>query len=478
VLLSPGFAGIAAFFLLRQLTGAGAVASAGAALVFALCPYVLGCMANGQVAKLQHWVLPAYLLALHLSLKAARPRRALASVFLVAFVTSFTAPSYGLQLPFLWLACAGAGVVTATGGRRRLAARAAVALLVTGVAMLPALHYFRPQADMVTVVLDDREVEVLPASLPAGRGMDGPRTVVPENNIQLDDMVLGVLGRDLREDRTNHVGYLGLPLILLSLASLRWRFPGQGLGWALLLGGGVLSLGPELHWGGSLLRVAGKEVLLPAKLLEWARYPLDTSGMYYRLVLMASLGLSILLGGLASRFRPGRAVALTWTLGLVSVADGFRSTGGLWPVPLRGDLDRAMLEQMAEDPVVGAVLDLPMRLGPHTGKSYFLAALVHRRPVSGLLRSTLEEGHVVARQRALEGALHAGDAALVGQLLAGEGFAFLVHHPEIPPQRPLHGGEVFPRIEGETLVEVLGPPLLEGRTLVWRVEDLLRPQTP
>lgn len=60
LLLAPTLAGLAAFAWLRRLVGPGVAAVAGA-LPFATSPYLLGCLAAGQICKAQIWLLPAAL---------------------------------------------------------------------------------------------------------------------------------------------------------------------------------------------------------------------------------------------------------------------------------------------------------------------------------------------------------------------------------------------------------------------------------
>ena len=64
LLLSPAISALAAWLLIRRITAASPFTCAGAALAFALSPYVMGCLANGQIAKIQLWILPLHLWAM------------------------------------------------------------------------------------------------------------------------------------------------------------------------------------------------------------------------------------------------------------------------------------------------------------------------------------------------------------------------------------------------------------------------------
>jgi len=65
---------------------------------------------------------------------------------------------------------------------------------------------------------------------------------------------------------------------------------------------------------------------LPALILEKLHYPLASSGMYYRGIQIATLGIALLIAGACQRIGGARAVLLAWILGAGQVFDGWRIT--------------------------------------------------------------------------------------------------------------------------------------------------------
>jgi hypothetical protein len=227
-----------------------------------------------------------------------------------------------------------------------------------------------------------------------------------------------------------------------------------------------VALGPVLVSGDSFVLWHERRLRLPVMLLEVLRYPTRTSGMYYRAVVLASLGLPLLLAAGWPRRRARWLVALAWGLGLLPVADGWRISRDLWPPPSGPVPGRALLEAMAADPVPGAVLDLPVEGGTWEGGNAMIAATIHGRATTAMPRQTSRQYlPQTARLAALvDRALEAGEPEQAASLLADRGFRYLCWRPWLDdPQR-------LPALE-----LALGPPMGDERLYCWALEAAASP---
>ncbi len=359
-LLALPLSALAAWPLLRRWTGAGPWALAAGCLAFALCPFALGTFATGELPKLQIGLIPLFLYALDRACDARPWRWALAAAAL-ASITAFTSPYFGLTIPLLSLGLLGADALR----RRRLRRPLLLGLLVAA-ALLPAWAYYR--------------TEPLPTELqlfmPAMSGGLAAELPSPHPVASLKDLLVGP--RILRGDPwlTRHVPYLGSLLLgALALLSLlgKGRRQGRRTGLILLGAGALLALGPQLYL---VDQAAG--LPLPAGILALLRYPLVEGGMYYRLAILASLGLALWLVAETAR-RPW----LAWALLALQLADAVRASGP-WPLQV---VPVPAVERMAEmrgrD---GAVLNLPLERGLTRNQRSLLQAALHGRPTNALPR--------------------------------------------------------------------------------------------
>lgn len=371
VLLSPALAGLAALALLRRTFHVHPRIAAGAAMAYALCPFALGSLVNGQVAKFNHWVLPLFLLAFHGVLTRPQRVRTWGLLALATVASSFTSPSLTLFVPpaaGLW--ALGHVARRKPGFRRILVAGGALAL--TAASLLPAWSYYGGETDPETSGFEpgaNVQSHVLAEPAPVALG---------------DDLLLGHGRREGNPALSNHVTFLTFPLLAIFAVALAVRFPGRWLAVTTAVLGLVLALGPRLAWGGDYVVWEGRFLYLPAALLDRLGYPLREGGMYYRAAALASLGLTVLLAGVCSRLPLRYGAVLAWVLGLASVADGVRATHTLWPRPLAPVAGRTALEAMAADPVPGAVLSLPLRTSRYGNEQHLLAAALHGRPTTAL----------------------------------------------------------------------------------------------
>lgn len=472
LLLSPGASAVAATFLLRRLTRASPWTAAGASLAWALCPYALGCLAAGQVEKVQIWVLPLFLLALSHAISGPRRLPGLLGLLATGAVAGLTTPCTSVFLPLAagpwalwegwrtWHADTPPREVTHRGVRRFLAAGLwlALALGTAAASLLPAWAYYG----------DLRGGEAISAFEPrmANKG-DLP---TPTPMAQPEGVFLGRGNLMEGATDTSHVAYLGLPLLVaVGLLSLR-RFPGRGVAWSLVAGGVILSLGPYLVSGDTWVLRDGAPIALPAAWLDWTGYPAGRSGMYYRAIVFASLGMAAALAGTVGRLPWKGAFLLAWIAGFGQVADGWRATQILWPRPTRPVPGLAALEAMAADPTPGAVLNLPVVHGTYEGGVYLLAATFHDRPTTGLPRQCQTYLPPVARLDALvRTALAPGDASSAAATLTAAGFRYVTWRPWLDRDRA-H--------DLDALTRSLGPPAGDARLWYWTLPSPSPTETP
>jgi hypothetical protein len=451
LVVSPGLAALAAWGLLRRASEVDRWSAAGLALAYALCPYALGVLQSGQVAKLQHWLLPACLLAVSWAIRGPRRPLGMLACALGGLTMAFTTPSTALFLPL----AGGLWALAELPGPRPIRGRALAAPLALGamaLGMLPAKLYLgdlRRAGRMLA--FEPRSQSVLDlGSLP-----------YPAPVAQPEGLLLGQGGLAQQAQDASHVVYLGLPLLILALVAGCLRRRGSLAGWGLLVLGVVLALGPVLVTGDDFALWQGRRLRLPAYLLELLHYPTRDSGMYYRAVLLAALGLPLLLAS-AWPARPRALwIALAWGLGLAQVADGWRISRALWPPPSGPVPGVALLQAMAADPVPGAVLDLPVEGGSWEGGNAMIASTIHGRATTGLPRQTSRSYlPQTARLGALvDQALGLGEPAAAGALLAERGYRYLCWRPWLDdPQR-------LPALEGS-----LGPPLGDAELYCWPLE--------
>ncbi len=446
LLLSPALAALAFLGLVRSTTRAGPALAAAAAFAYALSPYALGCLASGQMAKIQHWMIPLVLWMLVVGIRG----RAWIGLPLLAAATvaaGFTSPSTAVLIPLLALPWAIGVALRAPGRRPIVAGRALATLAIVAVCLLPAQRYYGNLRD---------------GSHPSAfepRAANWDRLPTPVPVAQPEGLLLGRGGLARDDHQTSHVTYLGWPLLLAAIALSLRRFRGRGLAWTAVAVGAVAAMGPMLISGDAFVELGDRRIGLPAYLLEVVGYPMAKTGTYYRAVVLASLGLSLALaGGLAGRPRAW-AIPLALLLASAQVGDALRVTRSLWPrqaLPVEG---RALLEGMREDPAPGAVLDLPLECGTYEGGVAMLAGVGHGRATTALPRQSKSYLPRIAQLLAVvDGALAAGPIEGKSQL-AERGFRYVVWRPWLDDQRAR-----------DRLIEGLGPPDHDAEILVWSLD--------
>ncbi len=458
LLLSPGLAALAAALFFTRGLGMSRGVATGAALAYGLCPFALGAMASGQVAKLQHWLLPAFLWAISASMRSRRAWGGLAALALLLLMASFTAPSVVVFFPFaglVWVtALLAASLLRAPAPGQKKAWRSGLLrilgiLSVGGLALLPARQFYGdlrsgngPQAFEPHVVQLDPSANPSPVARP-------------------ETMLWQEVPAEHDPRQAIHVSYVGLPFILLALLLSIKPFPGRWRLWSLVVVGALLALGPRLVVGDSFFLVGGRTLALPLRYLEQLGFPTARTGMYYRAIIFCSLGLSGILGSALDALGWRRAWILAWLLGAAQLADGIRITRSLWPRPVEPVPAVDLLRDMARDPRQGAVLELPLESGTWEGGLGMLSAIYHQRATTSLPRQSRRYLPRVARLMALwERVGSSDDRGRAQQMLQDAGFRFVLWRPNDHDRRE----------KLELYRSVLGVPVESDGLLLWTVD--------
>jgi hypothetical protein len=278
-----------------------------------------------------------------------------------------------------------------------------------------------------------------------------------------EEVLFGPGRLDTAEHRTNHITYLGAPLLAVCLLlSLRRRQEGRLLGWSLVVVGVVLALGPRLVSEGAFVRVAGQRVLLPALLLERLHYPIEQSGMWYRAIHLASLGLALTLAGACARLPRGVGATVAWLVAIGAWYDAKRVTDGFWPRGTEPVSGRAAYEQWAVDGG-GVVIDLPLEHDTFGGQGALLAAAVHGRGTTAVPRVSLtnQRPELDLLQRRVRHALGQHDPAVARELLSARGFGYVALRTDMPGAVSWVG----------VLDAGLGPAQVDDDLYWWRLTD-------
>jgi hypothetical protein len=274
-------------------------------------------------------------------------------------------------------------------------------------------------------------------------GLRSPAALSP---VATPSSLLWALGPwDGARSAINNVAGLGIPAVVAAAGSAFLLRRQAGLGLTLFGVGSVLAMGPTIL-------ALGYKWILPATLLELAHYPLTDSGMYYRFVQLAALGLAICAAQLAHRMPKGSAwVALG--IGLLTVGDGIRETRVLWPRSLTEIPHQDLYKQMGASEEPGAVLELPLAHLDTEGERRLLGQLIHRRPTTVLARNM-----VVIGQPRLERLARMLRGREPGPDLSMAGFRYILLHS--PSSN---------RAEYESLVSAFGPSLGDRTLGMWVV---------
>ena len=418
--------------LVRRATDAPAPLAALLGACWALCPTLLGAFASLELSNTAAWALPAFLLAL------GETRRGRAWVLLpavIAALTAFTSPYYGLALPLLGL---GWAAFALRDGWRLPSVGLRLGLVA--LALLPARAFYDPGQGSGagdSLFWPAQRAALAPGPLPQ-----------PAPVATLDGLLWSAPEAVGSPYEVQHVAWVGPVLVTLGLwGLLGGAGKGRRLGLSLTLGGLALSLGPALAVGDRYLSLAGGLIPGPVWLLEAAGYPTALGGLYYRYVVVLVLGLVLGVARLGARYpfaQPLLALGL-----LVGVADGLRRVGPGWPLAVEALPVGALA---ALPPGEGAILELPLP-GPtdgHFGQAGLLRSLLLDRPTTALPRAFLE-GHPA--REPLEAAVAQASAAP----LRAAGYRFVALPVELAP---------FSQPGLSVLRQILGDPVIEEAGLI------------
>lgn len=422
-------AGLCGAALIHRVTGASWAVSAGSSLVYVLGPFSLGVLANGQLAKMQLWCLPVLLLAVDRWLCEGPTAKRGVWVFGATVVLGFTSPSVGLVVPV----AVGCWALFRSPWRSGGVSTGAWALVLVAVGLA------------VPWLMHTVEITGTAGLLPAAPvpGLRSPPALSPVATLSSLLWAEGPWGG--ARSAVNNVAGVGIPAVVAAAGAAFLLRRQAGLGLSLFAIGSVLSMGPTTL-------AFGYKWILPATLLEMAHYPLSDSGMYYRFVQLAALGLAISTAQFAHRLPKGSAwVALA--IGLLTAGHGIQQTRVLWPRSLAVIPHQNLYQQMAASPAPGAVLELPLSHLDTEGERRLLGQLIHRRPTTVLARNMLVMGQ--PRLERLARMLAGRDPA---KELSQAGFRYILLHS--PSSN---------RSEYESLVSAFGPSLGERGLGVWMV---------
>lgn len=433
LLLSLPFSAFVAGKFIQGLSKCAPAIAAPAGILFAFSPYALATLQTGEAPKLQLWLLPLFGLALFAA-KKLRSRSTLALAG-IACLTSFTSPYYGLAFPIL-------AIFLALARLQQNRIEAAISSVVgCAIGLLPALFYYRNPARG-----SDSFYRPALAAPPMESTLPTPHPVA-----SVQDLLWGMTDASPGLWDTAHECALGLTLLLATLWFF-WRThkehrTGRSLGLALTLFGVLLAMGPTLVWANQYTAIP-----LPAALLEALHYPLQSGGMYYRMVPFASLGLALILA--ASLPKNKASILLIWGIVLLQCADGIRHTGP-WPRPVHPLPSMHFFESIQGDD--GAVLSVPIvaSRAPGSAQKALLRQLIHHRPETAL-PTDMHSTEIHALQALLTSALYSQDPSAN---LRKQGFRYVLYQPE---QNSLeHRGE------RDLLIQSLGAPNRQSGFLIW-----------
>jgi len=450
-LLGPTIAGLAAFGWIRRAAGAPPLLASAAALTFATSPYMLGCLASGQICKSQIWIFPAALLAQHESVAPDRTWRGrlvgLLALGATGLAAAFTEPTYALMLPFA-LGVAAAGRVLAGPSRLLSIVVLTVGLGLVAAGMYPAKGYY---GDAATSLVSQ-------AFHPADRAVADATLVDQVAN--WEQTILGQMKVPKDPQEAMHLTWMPWPLLVGGLWGLLRGGSAGRVGAGIAIVGATMAMGEELVHHGVVVRQDGHPVWLPMSWLAHAGYPLARSGMYYRAIAVPSAGLALALGaaGAKADWR-GRALAVALALG--AYGEGLYGTRGIWPRPVAELPAAAVAERIAALPGEGAVLDVPWAVTSNDWQQYLGETVLHGRPTNALPRALRPMDIPVLKQ--LDGQLR---LALVSAdppaAIRALGFRFVVWHP--------FNDETGVGLLGWT--RALGAPNVEGRYRWWDLGEL------
>jgi len=441
LVVGPLLTALATWGWLGRLDRTPGPARALGVVAFCTCSFAVAALGNGQLAKLQLWVLPAALWGVAALREAPSVGRALVLLTMVV-AGVFSAPSLAVQLPV----AAVAQVLVRDPGLRPLVPKklstAVGALAIVAVGLLPGALFMAGADDAGT--------------RPAVAGT-GTRVGGAAPSASLDDLLLGLGARADGLDAVNHAPVVGGLALVVALVMARRAGPKRRTGLVLLLVGAVLALGPMLTWGTEPVTVGGWTIALPAAVLTALHYPMGETGQWYRFVVVASLGLAALL----ARARSPRALGVVGVAVVLGALQAVHQSGHPFPRDAVLVPAAASMARLRTGGPPGAVVVLPLIASTVDGGPGLAMGALSGRHTSAMARHT--EGHpATVELRAVLQRVHAARTPEAAKrLLAEAGVAVVVWRPGATVMR----GEVW--LDVAAVEADLGPPQLDGEAAVW-----------
>ena len=427
-LASPAVAVLTMARLLRARAPESSDGARGlASFTFAFAPFYMANMANGELAKAQAWLLP---LALLLAWRLRTDWRMLPVLAVVLLLTGFTSP---YLLVCSGLALAVDGLFGLKHWRRYLP----VGALLLGVFALVSLAFDQDGKSHEWLFSPTHRPE-----LDAPTELVAPFAVAPLSSLFWPDATVTPSG-------LQHGVYLCWSVLLVALWGF-WKRRGVALGWTLA--GVLCALGPVLFLTPTLPTVP-----LPMALVELLGTGLSASGMYYRLLQVALVGLAL---GMAHAPLPKWA----WLpVALAFAVEVTLAQGSTLPLPTQSLPHPELAQRIAEDPLPGSVLDLPGWPRGETNRPHAMAfRLAHGRPITALPRMPKHPVEYNLCLRLLDRCLDGGGGCQAPvwtrERMEGRGVRFVVLHTD--------RGQDVAALE-PALSEALGTPEIWPEALLW-----------
>lgn len=442
LLVGPLLTAVATWGWLARWSRGTVGARSAATLSFVLSSFALAALGNGQLAKMQLWVLPGTLWALDGFMDRAHLRSGLCLLG-VTVLGVLSAPSLAVQIPVA------AGIqLVATDGLARWRStwmRGGASLVVIGLGLLPGLWFLGAAEDAGT----------RPAVAGTGERVGGAAP-----SASLDDLLFGLGARADGLDAINHAPVLAFSVMVAGVW-LAWRVGvARRLGLALLLGGGVLALGPVLRWGADPVSLGSWTLSLPASWLTSLGYPMGRTGQWYRFVVVASLGLALLV----SRAQTPRATRWVSLAVLLGVVQAVHQSGHPFPRSAVSIPASESMNRLRSGGPPGAVVVLPLIANTADGGMGLAMGALAARHTSAMARHTEGHASTVALRAVMQQAQSARSVDAAHRVLAEAGVAVVVWRPGARVMR----GEVW--LDEAAVTEALGPPELDNGTSVWWVD--------
>jgi hypothetical protein len=326
---------------------------------------------------------------------------------------------------------------------KRLGPRALLSLGIAGFMVFPAFRAFQSSLGAQDALVT-RDPEYVEASLLNHNITDVLALFRPSKTASPD--LFALYGEELLI-----VIYLGWVGLLLAGAAVVWTRRGKKMGPWIWLGllFCIFSLGPYLNVGGEYLEFRDRKIPLPFLALYKALPVFDRISHPFRFVigvnlavgLIASLGFRHLFRNQSHRLRLGLMVGL---MGLVLVETGLASPAQI-PIPTSEGKVPAAYSAMLEDPVEGAVLDIPLTVPNLERAIYVWYQSEHGRPVPWGLNDPMPEGLLenrlittlirmeASRAWFLPPRIPQLDIVVSARSLARQGYRYIVVHEKFYP---------------------------------------------